>query len=59
MTESFRRSGEYPQGDDHQATDPMRAAYPQQQPVSSSPVNPEWPPPPAYAPVAPVAVDPG
>ncbi len=48
-----------PQGDDHQATDPMRAAYPQQQPVSSSPVNPEWPPPPAYAPVAPVAVDPG
>ncbi|QDN99259.1 trypsin-like serine protease [Streptomyces sp. S1A1-8] len=57
MTESFRRSGEYPQGDDHQATDPMRAAYPQQQPVSSSPVNPEWPPP-AYEPVAPVAVDP-
>ncbi|MFD8220372.1 S1C family serine protease [Streptomyces sp. NPDC059697] len=59
MTESFRRSGEYPQGDDHQATDPMRAAYPQQQPVSSSPVNPEWPPPPAYEPVAPVAVEPG
>ncbi|MGW4976517.1 S1C family serine protease [Streptomyces mirabilis] len=59
MTESFRRSGEYPQGDDHQATDPMRASYPQQQPVSSSPVNPEWPPPPAYEPVAPVAVDPG
>ncbi|MFD9510893.1 S1C family serine protease [Streptomyces mirabilis] len=59
MTESFRRSGEYPQGDDHQATDPMRGAYPQQQPVSSSPVNPEWPPPPAYEPVAPVAVDPG
>lgn len=59
MTESFRRSGEYPQGDDHQATDPAQSAYPQQQPVSSSPVNPEWPPPPAYEPVAPVAVEPG
>ncbi|MHA5052299.1 S1C family serine protease [Streptomyces sp. SD15] len=53
MTESFRRSGEYPQGDDHQSP------YPQQQPVSSTPVNPEWPPPPAYVPAAPVAVEPG
>ncbi|MET7884266.1 S1C family serine protease [Streptomyces avermitilis] len=52
MTESFRRSGEYPQGDHQQP------AYPQQQ-HSSSPVNPEWPPPPAYEPVTPVAVEPG
>ncbi|MFG2371296.1 S1C family serine protease [Streptomyces sp. NPDC048504] len=46
MTESFRRSGEYetPQGDQPQA-------YPQQQ-HASSPVNPEWPPPPAYQPPA-------
>ncbi|MFE9596996.1 S1C family serine protease [Streptomyces hokutonensis] len=44
MTESFRRSGEYetPQGDQPQA-------YPQQQ-HASSPVNPEWPPPPAHQP---------
>ncbi|MFJ2392561.1 S1C family serine protease [Streptomyces sp. NPDC087843] len=54
MTESFRRSGEYPQGDDHQSP------YPQQQPASApSPVNPEWPAPPAYAPAPPVAVEPG
>ncbi|WP_369223567.1 S1C family serine protease [Streptomyces sp. R39] len=52
MTESFRRSGEYenpqgPQGDAYQG------AYPQQQHASSpSPVNPEWPPPPAHQPVA-------
>ncbi|WP_406437420.1 trypsin-like peptidase domain-containing protein [Streptomyces sp. NBC_00631] len=50
MTESFRRSGEYenpqgPQGDAYQG------AYPQQQHASSpSPVNPEWPPPPAHQP---------
>nr|WSY53718.1 trypsin-like peptidase domain-containing protein [Streptomyces sp. NBC_00886] len=45
MTESLRRGGEYetPQGEQPQA-------YPQQQHVSS-PVNPEWPPPPAYQPV--------
>ncbi|WP_405819750.1 trypsin-like peptidase domain-containing protein [Streptomyces sp. NBC_01390] len=45
MTESFRRSGEYetPQGHEPQS------AYPQQH-VASSPVNPEWPPPPAYEP---------
>ncbi|MDQ0775661.1 putative serine protease PepD [Streptomyces aurantiacus] len=36
MTESFRRSGEYPQDDQQQST--------------GSPVNPEWPPPPAYRP---------
>ncbi|MFG3294432.1 S1C family serine protease [Streptomyces sp. NPDC048179] len=52
MTESFRRSGEYenpqgPQGDAYQG------AYPQQQ--ASSPVNPEWPPPPTHQP-APQAV---
>ncbi|MET9899562.1 trypsin-like peptidase domain-containing protein [Streptomyces sp. NPDC006446] len=53
MTESFRRSGEYPQGDDH------GSAYPQQQSRPSTPVNPEWPPPPAYDPVTPVHVGPG
>ncbi|OQQ17073.1 serine protease [Streptomyces sp. M41(2017)] len=54
MTESFRRSGEYPQGDDH------GSAYPQQQShPSSSPVNPEWPPPPAYHPAPPLHVEPG
>lgn len=53
MTESFRRSGEYPQGDDHQSP------YLQQQPASSSPVNPEWPAPPAYEPAPPVTVAPG
>ncbi|MGW7406928.1 S1C family serine protease [Streptomyces sp. NPDC054833] len=52
MTESFRRSGEYenPQGDAQQG------AYPQQQ-HASAPVNPEWPPPPAYQAVQPAAVD--
>ncbi|MEV6763381.1 trypsin-like peptidase domain-containing protein [Streptomyces sp. NPDC051105] len=46
MTESLRRSGEYenPQGDAYQG------AYPQQQ-HASTPVNPEWPPPPAHQPV--------
>lgn len=48
MTESFRRSGEYenPQGDAHQG------AYPRQQ-HASSPVNPDWPAPPAYQPAQP------
>ncbi|AVH57952.1 MULTISPECIES: S1C family serine protease [Streptomyces] len=57
MTESFRRSGDYPQGDTYQAADPLQSAYPQQQvyaPVDqqqvSSPVHPEWPPSPAYEP---------
>ncbi|MEU9211955.1 trypsin-like peptidase domain-containing protein [Streptomyces sp. NPDC048415] len=57
MTESFRRSGEYPQGDNQQAAYPLPGAPEQQH--ASSPVNPEWPPPPAYEPVAPVAVEPG
>ncbi|MFF4486817.1 S1C family serine protease [Streptomyces sp. NPDC001544] len=54
MTESFRRSGAYenPQGDAYQG------AYPQQQ-HASSPVNPDWPAPPAYQPAQPVAVEPG
>ncbi|KPI10154.1 hypothetical protein OK074_3157 [Actinobacteria bacterium OK074] len=65
MTESFRRSGEYetPQGDHQQA-----AAYPQQQAASpesdtsragygSSPVNPEWPPPPSYDPAKPASAE--
>ncbi|MGV9994083.1 S1C family serine protease [Streptomyces sp. NPDC003374] len=49
MTESFRRSGEYehPQGDG-----PAPSAYQQH---ASAPVNPEWPPPPAYAPARPAA----
>lgn len=52
MTESLRRSGEYenPQGAAHQG------AYPQQQ-HASAPVDPEWPPPPAYQAVQPAAVD--
>ncbi|MER5942099.1 trypsin-like peptidase domain-containing protein [Streptomyces sp. NPDC001928] len=41
MTESFRRSGEY------------ENPYQQQ---ASSPVNPEWPPPPAHEPSAPTAL---
>jgi len=53
MTESFRRSGEYPQGDHH------GSAYPEQQSHPSTPVNPEWPPPPAYDPAGPVHVEPG
>ncbi|MDX3693516.1 trypsin-like peptidase domain-containing protein [Streptomyces europaeiscabiei] len=71
MTESFRRSGEYEnpyQGDQQQhsgyaeSETQQQPAYLQQQPVSA-PVNPEWPPPPAYdpasapsAPAAPSAV---
>ncbi|MGW3949730.1 S1C family serine protease [Streptomyces sp. NPDC004752] len=54
MTESFRRSGTYenPQGDGYQG------AYPRQQ-HASSPVNPEWPPPPVHRPAEPVSVEPG
>ncbi|MDH6218551.1 putative serine protease PepD [Streptomyces pseudovenezuelae] len=65
MTESLRRSGEYEnpyQGEQQQN------AYAQQQ-NASSPVNPEWPPPPAQPPVhqqpvqqppvEPVTVEPG
>src|SRR4051812_50150468 len=45
MTESFRRDGEYEQYDT-----PYQGA---QQQHASSPVNPEWPPPPAQPPAAP------
>ncbi|WP_406008169.1 trypsin-like peptidase domain-containing protein [Streptomyces sp. NBC_00637] len=52
MTESIRRSGEY-----ENFENPYQAPYEGAQqhasaPVGSSPVNPEWPPPPAYEPVA-------
>ncbi|TQJ74938.1 S1C family serine protease [Streptomyces sp. SLBN-31] len=52
MTESFRRDGEY-----EQYENPYQGA----QQHSSSPVNPEWPPPPAYRPAQaePVSVAPG
>ncbi|MFE0255476.1 S1C family serine protease [Streptomyces sp. NPDC059010] len=43
MTESFRRDGEY-----EQYTTPYQGA----QQHASSPVNPEWPPPPAHQPTA-------
>ncbi|MCX4973366.1 S1C family serine protease [Streptomyces sp. NBC_00620] len=62
MTESFRRSGEYEhpqQGDESgYVQGHEQPAYPQQQ-HASSPVNPEWPPPPAHRPAEPVAVEPG
>ncbi|MDX3834121.1 S1C family serine protease [Streptomyces europaeiscabiei] len=60
MTESFRRSGEYEnpyQGDQQQHSGyaegetQQQPAYLQQQPASA-PVNPEWPPPPAYDPAS-------
>lgn len=54
MTESFRRSGEY----EHPEGDGQQSAYPRQQ-HASSPVNPEWPPPPAYSPAQPVTAEPG
>ncbi|MDR6974556.1 putative serine protease PepD [Streptomyces sp. 3330] len=52
MTESIRRSGEY-----ENFENPYQAPYEGAQqhasaPAGSSPVNPEWPPPPAYEPVA-------
>ncbi|MGN9814886.1 S1C family serine protease [Streptomyces sp. SD11] len=52
MTESFRRSGEYPQGDQQQSAysgQPYEQSHHQQH---TSSVNPEWPPPPAYQPAA-------
>ncbi|MEU9475742.1 trypsin-like peptidase domain-containing protein [Streptomyces sp. NPDC048191] len=56
MTESIRRSGEYeygtPQGTG--TYDSPQGTYAQQQ-GHSAPVNPEWPPPPPYAP--PTATD--
>lgn len=59
MTESFRRSGEYenPYQGQQQHSGYARGetrqqpAYLQQQPASA-PVNPEWPPPPAYEPAS-------
>ncbi|MET8248537.1 trypsin-like peptidase domain-containing protein [Streptomyces sp. NPDC005202] len=53
MTESIRRSGEY----DYPPGDGPQSAYAQQH--ASSPVNPEWPPPPAYEPAQPVTAEPG
>ncbi|BCL29038.1 S1C family serine protease [Streptomyces aurantiacus] len=57
MTESFRRSGEYPQGDQQQSAysgQPYEQPYASSEnpatPSTGSPVNPEWPPPPAYRP---------
>ncbi|MFF1444027.1 S1C family serine protease [Streptomyces sp. NPDC058295] len=52
MTESIRRSGEY-----ENFENPYQAPYEGAQqhasaPMASSPVDPEWPPPPAYEPVA-------
>ncbi|MEV7739017.1 trypsin-like peptidase domain-containing protein [Streptomyces sp. NPDC088921] len=47
MTESFRRDGEY-----EQYETPYQGA---QQQHASSPVNPEWPPPPAQPPATPAA----
>lgn len=52
MTESFRRSGEYESYDGY--GNPQQGA-PQ---YASSPVNPEWPPPPAQPPVQQVMADP-
>ncbi|CAM5649302.1 S1C family serine protease [Streptomyces aurantiogriseus] len=46
MTESIRRSGDYDAYENHE--NPYQGA-PQH---ASTPVNPEWPPPPAYEPVA-------
>ncbi|WP_413758337.1 S1C family serine protease [Streptomyces sp. MMBL 11-3] len=58
MTESFRRSGEYPQGDHQQSTysgQPYEQSHEQAHEQAhdqnrASSVNPEWPPPPAYRP---------
>ncbi|MEU2285899.1 trypsin-like peptidase domain-containing protein [Streptomyces sp. NPDC013178] len=47
MTESFRRSGDDNAYENH--ADPYQGA---QQQHASTPVNPEWPPPPAYDPAA-------
>ncbi|GGX47801.1 S1C family serine protease [Streptomyces fructofermentans] len=53
MTESFRRSGEYPEGDQQHSA--YAQGHPQQRsPYSEQPhapsVNPEWPPPPTHRP---------
>ncbi|MFD5265186.1 S1C family serine protease [Streptomyces sp. NPDC058335] len=49
MTESIRRSGEYENHENPYQGAPQHA---------SAPVNPEWPPPPAYRPAAPQPVEP-
>lgn len=58
MTESIRRSGEY-----ENVENPYQAPYEGARqhtpsPAPSSPVNPEWPPPPAYRPAAQAPVEP-
>ncbi|MFC8197563.1 trypsin-like peptidase domain-containing protein [Streptomyces sp. NPDC060006] len=58
MTESFRRSGEYPQGDHQQSAyseQPYAQPYASPENPTTSSVNPEWPPPPAYEPTQPGA----
>ncbi|MFE9650817.1 S1C family serine protease [Streptomyces sp. NPDC006365] len=59
MTESFRRNGEYPEGEQQQSAYSQQEHATSQQENSSfagssagSPINPEWPPPPAYDPPA-------
>ncbi|MFJ6572387.1 S1C family serine protease [Streptomyces sp. NPDC091292] len=52
MTESFRRSGEYPEGDHQQPAYPENAGFQHSQQSQHS--YPPPPPPPAYAPPAPV-----
>ena len=55
MTESFRRSGEYPQGDHQQSASsgqPYGQPYASSADPAASPADPEWPPPPAYDPAA-------
>ncbi|MER6414243.1 S1C family serine protease [Streptomyces humidus] len=63
MTESFRRSGEYEnpyqapyEGARQHASSPASASPEASSPVS--PVNPEWPPPPAHRPAAQAPVGP-
>ncbi|MGW1745462.1 S1C family serine protease [Streptomyces sp. NPDC002092] len=53
MTESFRRSGEYESYDGYGNPQQGTPQY------ASSPVNPEWPPPPAQPPVQQAMVEPG
>ncbi|CAL9301848.1 hypothetical protein SUDANB135_03397 [Streptomyces sp. SudanB135_2055] len=48
MTESLRRNGEY----EHAQENPYGTPYQGAQQHASSPVNPEWPPPPAQPPTA-------
>ena len=59
MTESIRRSGEYEnpyqapyEGAQQHASSPAAPSPATPSPSAASPVNPEWPPPPAHRPVA-------